>query len=107
MVEDDFHFEWVSDSGKYYFVRLDTGFRYDPNFTDKAEFDVVVMGISHTDLLVSVSIDGQTQKYTIHHNPSFISAPTVQQIVFKFARNFGATPPTALPTKTGDIWFAC
>lgn len=77
------------------------------NFTDKAEFDVVVMGISHTDILVSVSIDGQTQKYTIHHNPSFISAPTVQQIVFKFARNFGATPPTALPIKTGDIWFAC
>jgi hypothetical protein len=77
------------------------------NFTDKAEFDVVVMGISHTDILVSVSIDGQTQKYTIHHNPSFISAPTVQQIVFKFARDFGATPPTALPIKTGDIWFAC
>ena len=25
----DFHFEWGSDSGKYYFVRLDTGFRYD------------------------------------------------------------------------------
>jgi hypothetical protein len=75
--------------------------------TDKEEFDVVVMGISHTDILVSVAIDGQTQKYTIHHNPSFISAPTVQQIVFKFARNFGATPPTALPIKTGDIWFAC
>ena len=77
------------------------------SFTDKEEFDVVVMGISHTDILVSMSIDGQTQKYTIHHNPSFISAPTVQQIVFKFARNFGATPPTALPIKTGDIWFAC
>ncbi len=75
--------------------------------TDKEEFDVVVLGISHKDILVSVAIDGQTQKYTINHNPSFISAPTVQQIVFKFARNFGATPPTALPIKTGDIWFAC
>src|SRR6266487_6994953 len=75
--------------------------------TDKEEFDVVVLGISHKDILVSVAIDGQTQKYTINHNPSFISAPTVQQIVFKFARNIGATPPTALPIKTGDIWFAC
>src|SRR2546422_10067712 len=24
-----FHFEWDSDSGNYYFVRLDAGFRYD------------------------------------------------------------------------------
>ena len=31
--------------------------------TDKEEFDVIVMGISHTDILVSVSIDGQTQIY--------------------------------------------
>jgi len=74
--------------------------------TDKEEFDIIVMGISHKDILVSVSIDGQTQKYTIPHNPSFISAPTVQQIMFKFARSLGATPTTALPIKLGDIWFA-
>lgn len=75
--------------------------------TDKQEFDVVVTGISHKSILVSVSIDGQTQKYTIHGNPSYISAPTVQEIVFKFARHLGATPPTALPIKLGDIWLAC
>jgi hypothetical protein len=40
------------------------------SLTDKEEFDVVVLGISHKDILVSVSIDGQTQKYTINHNPS-------------------------------------
>ena len=75
--------------------------------TDKEEFDVVVNGISHKSLLVSVSIDGMTQKFTIHGNPRYISAPTVQTIVFKFARNLGATPPTALPIKIGDIWTAC
>ena len=75
--------------------------------TNKEEFDVVVSGISHKSLLVSVSIDGMTQKYTIHGNPRYISAPTVQTIVFKFARNLGATPPTALPIKIGDIWTAC
>jgi hypothetical protein len=75
--------------------------------TNKEEFDVVVSGISHKSILVSVSIDGQNQKYTIHGNPSYISAPTVQEIVFKFARNLGATPPTALPIKLGDIWLAC
>ena len=75
--------------------------------TNKQEFDVVVSGISHKSLLVSVSIDGMTQKFTIHSNPRYISAPTVQTIVFKFARNLGATPPTALPIKLGDIWTAC
>jgi hypothetical protein len=75
--------------------------------TNKEEFDVVVSGISHKSILVSVSIDGLTQKFTIHGNPRYISAPTVQTIVFKFARNLGATPPTALPIKLGDIWTAC
>jgi hypothetical protein len=75
--------------------------------TNKEEFDVVVSGISHKSILVSVSIDGLTQKFTIHRNPNYISAPTVQTIVFKFARNLGATPPTALPIKIGDIWTAC
>jgi hypothetical protein len=75
--------------------------------TNKEEFDVIVSGISHKSLLVSVSIDGMTQKFTIHGNPHYISAPTVQTIVFKFARNLGATPPTALPIKLGDIWTAC
>jgi hypothetical protein len=75
--------------------------------TNKEEFDVVVSGISHKSILVSVSIDGLTQKFTIHGNPRYISAPTVQTIVFKFARNLGATPPTALPIKIGDIWTAC
>ena len=75
--------------------------------TNKQEFDVIVNGISHKSLLVSVSIDGMTQKYTIHGNPRYISAPTVQTIVFKFARNLGANPPTALPIKIGDIWTAC
>ena len=75
--------------------------------TNKEEFDVVVNGISHKSILVSVSIDGMNQKFTIHGNPHYISAPTVQTIVFKFARNLGATPPTALPIKIGDIWTAC
>jgi hypothetical protein len=75
--------------------------------TNKEEFDVVVNGISHKSILVSVSIDGMTQKFTIHGNPRYISAPTVQTIVFKFARNLDATPPTALPIKIGDIWTAC
>jgi hypothetical protein len=75
--------------------------------TDKEEFDVVVSGISHKDILVSVSIDGHTQNYKINGNPSYVSAPAVQQITFKFARNLHATPPTASPIKLGDIWLAC
>jgi hypothetical protein len=75
--------------------------------TDKQEFDVIVNGISHKSILVSVSIDGKNQKYIIHGNPRYVSAPTVQQIVFKFARDTGATPPSPLPIKLGDIWVAC
>lgn len=75
--------------------------------TDKEEFDVVVNGISHKSILVSVSIDGKNQKFIIHGNPRYVSAPTVQTITFKFARNFGATPPSPLPIKLGDIWVAC
>lgn len=54
-----------------------------------------------------MSIDGKTHTFTIHGNPTYISAPTVQQIVFKFPRNLGATPPTPLPIKLGDLWVAC
>jgi hypothetical protein len=75
--------------------------------TDKEEFDVAVSGISHKSILVSVSINGHTQNYKIKGNPSYVSAPTVQEIIFKFARNLHATPPTASPIKLGDIWLAC
>ena len=75
--------------------------------TDKEEFDVVVSGISHKSILVSVSINGHTQNYKIKGNPSYVSAPTVQEIIFKFARHLHATPPTASPIKLGDIWLAC
>jgi len=94
------------EPGTLYFLYLFLR-RYLTPLTNKEEFDVVVSGISHKSILVSVSIDGLTQKFTIHGNPRYISAPTVQTIVFKFARNLGATPPTALPIKIGDIWTAC
>ena len=48
--------------------------------TDKEEFDVVVSGISHKSILVSVSIDGHTQNYKIKGNPNYVSAPRCRKL---------------------------
>ena len=54
---------------------------------DKEEFQISVRNIKHDDLLVSVTIDGLTKKEKIDGNPSYIDAPTVQVVRFRFDRH--------------------
>jgi len=74
---------------------------------DKEEFQISVRNIKHDDLLVSVTIDGLTKKEKIDGNPSYIDAPTVQVVRFRFDRHEDAGTPGVLPIKLGDEYTTC
>lgn len=74
---------------------------------DKEEFQISVRNIKHDDLLVSVTIDGKTKKEKIDGNPSYIDAPTVQVVRFRFDREENAGTPGVLPIKLGDEYTTC
>src|SRR5215831_13078235 len=72
---------------------------------DKQEFDITVQNIQHKSIDVAVTINGKVHTHHIKGNPGIIDAPTVQIIVFKFARNLGG--PTPFPIKLGDEYTPC
>jgi len=72
---------------------------------DKEEFDITVQNIQHKSIDVAVTINGKVHTHHIKGNPGIIDAPTVQIIVFKFARNLGG--PTPFPIKLGDEYTPC
>ena len=74
---------------------------------DKEEFQISVRNIKHDDLLASVTIDGLTKKEKIDGNPSYIDAPTVQIVRFRFDRHEHADTPGVLPIKLGDEYTTC
>jgi hypothetical protein len=74
---------------------------------DRQEFQISVRNIKHDDLLVSVTIDGKTKKEKIDGNPSYIDAPTVQVVRFRFDREENAGTPGVLPIKLGDEYTTC
>lgn len=85
---------------------LGTAYATNP-LIQKQEFDITVKNIKHSDIIVTVTVDGLNQKFTINGNPHRIGAPTQQIIKFTFSRNNGATPPTPLPIKLGDEYDYC
>jgi len=74
---------------------------------DKEEFQITVRNIKHSDLLVSVTIDGQTKKEKLDGNPKYIDAPTQQIVRFRFDREENSGTPGVLPIKLGDEYTAC
>jgi len=74
---------------------------------DKEEFQISIRNIGHDDLLASVTIDGKTKKEKIDGNPSYIDAPTIQIVRFRFDRNENAGTPGVLPIKLGDEYTTC
>jgi len=74
---------------------------------NREEFQISIRNIKHEDLLASVTIDGLTKKETIKGNPSYIDAPTVQIVRFRFDRHEDASTPGVLPIKLGDEYTTC
>jgi len=74
---------------------------------DKEEFQISVRNIKHSDLLVSLTIDGKTKTEKIDGNPKYIDAPTTQVVRFRFDREENSGTPGVLPIKLGDEYTAC
>ena len=73
----------------------------------KEEFQISVRNIGHKDLVASLAIDGLEKKQNIDGNPSYIDAPTIQVVRFRFDRHEDAGTPGVLPIKLGDEYTPC
>ncbi|MGA9744412.1 MAG: hypothetical protein WBQ16_07330 [Nitrososphaeraceae archaeon] len=73
----------------------------------KEEFQISVRNIGHKDLIASLAIDGLEKKQNIDGNPSYIDAPTIQVVRFRFDRHEDASTPGVLPIKLGDEYTTC